>query len=286
MPHLLSNPQRQLPPIADVRDVCELSKMTSAEIDQRSVPELFEAAFSSHDQDFRWDAIAALHWRGSRDVFDRAAKLCRSSTAGERALGADILGQLGIPERAFREESFAAVLKLLSDSDINVLCSAILALQHIDAERAAAHVTPFSNHPNEDVRSAVAFALCGVEGEAALRTLLSLAKDEDGDVRNWATFGLGQQSEADTPEVREALAAGLRDREEDVRYEAIIGLARRRDTRMSGFLKTMLHNDPDDVFAREAAARLLGMEHSGETTTGDLLGALQRQQRFAQRGSP
>jgi HEAT repeat protein len=150
-------------------------------------------------------------------VFDRAAKLCRSSTAGERALGADILGQLGIPERAFPEESFAAVLKLLSDSDINVLCSAILALQHIDAERAAAHVTPFSNHPNEDVRSAVAFALCGVEGEAALRTLLSLAKDEDGDVRNWATFGLGQQSEADTPEVREALAAGLRDREEDVR---------------------------------------------------------------------
>jgi HEAT repeat protein len=63
--------------------------------------------------------------------------------ASERALGADILGQLGIPERTFPEESFAAVLKLLSDSDINVLRSAILALQHIDAKRAAAHVAVF-----------------------------------------------------------------------------------------------------------------------------------------------
>lgn len=259
--------------------------MTSAAINQRSVPELLEAALGSGDEDFRWDAIAALHWRGSRDVFDRSVELSRSSNASERALGADILGQLGVPERTFPEESFAAVLKLLSDSDIHVLHSAILALQHIDAKRAAAHVIPFSNHPNANVRYAVAFALCGADGEGAINALLSLAKDEDGDVRNWATFGLGQQCEADTPEIREALAAGLQDPDEDVRYEAIIGLARRRDTRMTGFLKTMLHDDPDDVSAREAAARLLGMEGSADTTTDNLLGALQRQQRWARRRS-
>ncbi len=174
------------------------------------------------------------------------------------------------------------LLELLSDNDPDVLYSAILALQHVDAARAAAHVLAFSNHPNENVRYAVAFALCGVDSEEAINALLTLAKDEDDDVRNWATFGLGQQSDADTPWIREALAARLEDQDEDVRYGAIIGLARRRDVRMTIFLKTMLHDDPDDVFAREAAARLLGMECAGDTATGDLLGALQRQQRFAQ----
>jgi hypothetical protein len=50
---------------------------------------------------------------------------------------------------------------------------------------------------------------------------------------------------------------------------------------MVGFLKTMLHDNPDDLVAGEAAARLLGMETSGEMSTSDLLGALQRLQRWA-----
>lgn len=259
--------------------------MKSAADDQRSVPELFEVALSSEDEDLRWDAVRALHWRGSRAVFDRAAELCRSTDARERALGADILGQLGIPERTFPSESFDALLALVSDSDTDVLYCAILALQHVDARRAAAHILSFGNHPDENLRYAVAFALCGVDGEEAIDALLALAGDRDGDVRNWATFGLGQQSDADTPKIREALAARLEDRDEDVRYEAIIGLARRRDARMTGFLKTMLHDDPDDVFARAAAAKLLGMECSGDTATSDLLGALQRQQRWSRGGS-
>jgi HEAT repeat protein len=257
--------------------------MTSAEADQRDVPELFEGALGSEDEGFRWNSIAALHWRGSRDVFDRAAELCRSPRARERALGADILGQLGIPERAFPEESFCPVLQLLSDSATEVLYSAIVALQHIDRETAAAHVIPFSNYSDDDVRYAVALGLSAVQSEEAINALLTLTRDRESDVRNWATFGLGQQSDADSPEIREALAAGLQDGDEDVRYEAIIGLARRRDTRMAGFLKIMLHNDPADVFAREAAARLLGNECSADTPTGDLLGALQRQQRWARR---
>ena len=259
--------------------------MSSAAEDRRTVPELFEAALSSADEDLRWNAVAALHWQGSRDVFGRAAELCRSTNASERALGADILGQLGIPKRTFPSESFDALLGLLSDGDLDVLYSSIIALQNIDAARAATHILPFSDHPDGNVRYAVAFALCGVDGEEAIDALLALARDRDGDVRNWATFGLGQQSDADTPKIRKALAARLQDQDEDVRYEAIIGLARRRDVRMTGFLKTMLHDDPDDVFAREAAALLLGMQCSGDTATSDLLGALQRQQRWVRGGS-
>lgn len=255
--------------------------MSSAADDPRTVSELFKAALSSEDEELRWDAVAALHWRGSREIFDRAAELCQSKQATERTLGADILGQLGIPQRTFPDESFDTLLGLLADPHTEVLFSAIVALQFVDPARAVAHILRFRDHPTDNVRYAVAFALGGVDDEAAINALLVLARDRDADVRNWATFGLGQQCDADTPEIREALAARLEDQDPDVRYEAICGLARRRDTKMAGFLKTMLHDDPDDIFAREAAARLLGMECSGDTSTSDLLGSLQRQQRWA-----
>lgn len=104
--------------------------------------------------------------------------------------------------------------------------------------------------------------------------------DRDPEVRNWATFGLGQQSDMDSDAIRQALKKQLSDDDPDVRYEAIIGLGRRRDRRALSFLKTMLHNDPDDVFAREAAAKLLGLNESGERATDELLGSLQRLQRW------
>jgi HEAT repeat protein len=257
--------------------------MSSAEDDSRTIDQLFDAALDLRDDEKSWGAVAALHWNGSRDVFDRAAVLCRSRKATERTLGADILGQLGIPERRFPVESFKALLELLSDEDANVLNSAIIALYHTDQERAAAHVIPFSKHRDAKVRFAVTYALAGVKSEAALNALLGLAGDPDDDVRNWATFGLGQQSDVDTPRIRETLAARLDDHDEDVRYEAVIGLARRGDARMIGYLKNMLHEDPGDVFAREAAARMLNMDCSGDTTTAHLLGALQRRQRWARR---
>ncbi|WP_126173756.1 HEAT repeat domain-containing protein [Altericroceibacterium xinjiangense] len=257
--------------------------MNSPADDRRSVPELFEVALCSGDEDVRWDAVAALHWRGSRGIFDRAAKLCRSKDAEERALGADILGQLGIPERTFPDESFDTIATLLSDTSEEVLFSAILALQHVNLKRAASHVLAFCDHPNDNVRYAVAVALGGVDDETAIKALVRLASDGDAEVRNWATFGLAQQCDVDTSEIREVLVARLEDQDQDVRYEAIYGLARRRDAKAVGYLKTILHDDPDDVFAREAAALLVGMEHSGDTSTSDLLGALQRHQRWSLR---
>ena len=115
--------------------------MNSPADDKRSVSQLFEVALRSEDEDLRWDAVAALHWRGSRDVFDRAAQLCQSRNAEKRALGADILGQLGVPDRTFPEESFDAIVRLLSDTSDEVLFCSIIALQHVDSEQIGrAHV--------------------------------------------------------------------------------------------------------------------------------------------------
>ena len=64
-----------------------------------------------------------------------------------------------------------------------------------------------------------------------LAALIALSADDDLDVRDWATFALGTLSEDDGAPLRDALAARLDDEDEDVRLEAVHGLALRGDAR-------------------------------------------------------
>ena len=186
-----------------------------------------------------------------------------------------MLSQLGIPDRTFPSQCFAVVCPLLADEAASVVRSAIYALHHIDSVQAASHIIPFAAHLNDDIREAVAFGLNAVDTSEAHDALLRLMRDRSADVRNWATFGIARQSEIDNSDIRIALLAGLADADYEVRYEAAIGLARRRDIRSVKNLKQLLHEDPGDIFAREAATMLLGLSES-ETDTAKLLGALQR----------
>jgi HEAT repeat protein len=61
--------------------------------------------------------------------------------------------------------------------------------------------------------------------------LVELSGDEDSDVRDWATFGLGQLRTA-TPAVRDALVCRIDDSDEDTRAEAFMALAQLRDERV------------------------------------------------------
>lgn len=93
--------------------------------------------------------------------------------------------------------------------------------------------------------------------------MIGLMEDPDEDVRDWATFGLGTQTEIDGPEVREALAGRWSDENLDARDEAILGSARRRDRRVLPVLAARLGEDEVGRLPVEAAAylcdeRLLG----------------------------
>ncbi|MBI3946145.1 MAG: HEAT repeat domain-containing protein [Armatimonadetes bacterium] len=215
--------------------------------DPRTTDELVRTALTA-DEDSAWRAVSVLHTRGTREVFDTARRLCESQDPKERALGADILGQLGVgqmsteqlmaeaadPETAasrrwaFHEESVALLLDLLEhDADAAVLYSAAAALGHRHDSRAIAPLVRLAEHPSEDVRDGVVFGLLGHEDERAIQTLVELSGDADAGVRDWATFGLAQQTSADTQAIREALVRRLDDEDSDVRAEALIGLARR-----------------------------------------------------------
>ena len=59
--------------------------------------------------------------------------------------------------------------------------------------------------------------------------MIELTEDVDDEVRDWATFALGQFTEEATEGVLGALRRRLGDPYEDARLEAIWGLARRKD---------------------------------------------------------
>jgi len=78
----------------------------------------------------------------------------------------------------------------------------------------------------------------------------------DRKVRSWAVFGLGSQTDADTPELREALFNALDDDDLEVRGEALVGLACRSDPRTREALLAEWERDVISALSLEAAQEL------------------------------
>jgi HEAT repeat protein len=87
---------------------------------------------------------------------------------------------------------------------------------------------------------------------------MGLAQDTDEHVRDWATFGLGVLGQVDSPEIREALVTRLSDTNLDVREEALVGLAKRKDRKaIPALIGELSQGDLSDRL-REASEAFLG----------------------------
>ncbi|QAT87989.1 hypothetical protein EJ065_6460 [Corallococcus coralloides] len=87
--------------------------------------------------------------------------------------------------------------------------------------------------------------------------MIALSRDSDEDVRNRATFSLGSQAEeVDTPELRDALFDRLTESDMELRGEALVGLALRKDPRVLEPLRRELESSEVVVLAVEAAEKL------------------------------
>jgi hypothetical protein len=143
-------------------------------------------------------------------------------------LGADILGQLGVPVRTFPEEALHLLLKMLEREHNNAtLRSVVIALGHQHDSRIVASVAAMKDHPDAEVRYSIAFSLGGFDNDVAIDALVALSRDASVMVRNWATFALGSLTDRDDAKVCDALVARLTDSDADTRAEAIAGLEKR-----------------------------------------------------------
>lgn len=216
--------------------------MSVDDLDQTPAPVLVQRTLALArsepvlQSDEYWAHVRVLHFRSGRDVFEEAVELCANPDPVSRVVGADILAQLGVRKGArvadypFAGESVPMLVSLLADSDPQVTASALSALGHLDLGEPA-DLARLASHASEDVRCALAYALGRRTDDVSIRTLIHLSRDQDADTRDWATFALGALSEEDSAAIRDALAARLMDEDDDVRGEAMAGLARRVDER-------------------------------------------------------
>ncbi len=209
-----------------------------------------------------WDAILSLQCTGSRAVLDLCAARHASPDPRERRVAATVLGQLGVgdrrPSALFREGRFQALHGLLlaevgGPADAHVLAATCIALGHLHDPRAIPAVAALRGHPEPEVRYAVVHGLLEHDMDEAVAALIVLSTDADAQVRDWATFGLGQQITRDTPVVRAALTARLTDPDRDTREEALCGLVRRGDVAGTEALVAALLADGPSPVLLEAA---------------------------------
>lgn len=206
----------------------ELTDYAANQTPSLEVAQQYRVALDTGTEDA---SLALLHYRGGQEEFDIGAEFARSADALDRVVGARILGELGWGKDTFLEESIEILIELLADSDEQVLSAALSCLGRRRATDAIPLVIPFVSHKNPDVRFGAVMALTCQSDLAAIHGLIQLARDTDRDVRNWAAFGIGSMTEIDIPELRDVLFELCADEDGEIRGEALVGLAHRRDPR-------------------------------------------------------
>lgn len=118
-------------------------------------------------------------------------------------------------------------------ADPDALADLVSALGRLGERAMARELASLAEHDDPRVRLAVAQALdaLGDSSPAPVAALILLSRDAVDEVRSWATFALAADGLSDAPGAPEALAAKLGDPADEVRVEAVRGLARRGDRR-------------------------------------------------------
>jgi HEAT repeat protein len=208
--------------------------------DPRSDAELIRIAstrLEDPDDEQYWAAIRVLHGRFGPEAFAQAQEWSQNPDAARRRAAADLLAQAHIGAPEFEEPAGDLLIQMLrKEGDPEVLNSLAIALGHNGHAGRVPLLAKLRRHPDDRVRYGVAYGLAGCDEPEAVEALIDLSADGDAEVRDWATFALGSQTELDEPAIREALYARASDSDEETQGEAILGLAIRSDPRVIPFI--------------------------------------------------
>jgi HEAT repeat protein len=231
---------------------------------------ILETATDSDEFDQVWDAVKPVRQMG-RPAVDAGIQLL-SGTVEQRQAGCAILSTLcDFGNRNTLKQQIGAALAALAEveTDENVCWSIAQALSQVHDPVAAPALVRLAGHPEGDVRALVARALPSstspeFQGDpTVVSALIGLMTDDVDEVRDWATFALGTQLGDDSVQIRDALAQRLDDPYEDAQYEALVGLARRRDPRALPATAAALERDRVWQLAIESAEYLADPTLSG-----------------------
>ncbi len=203
----------------------------------------------------RWDTIAILRKRPTEELFGKCVEFTKSNDPKIRSIGIDILAQLGLSPRPFLKETLQLYFDLLTtEKDPEVLSSLLYAIGHNNNklnQEQIEKICSFSNSDNKLVKEGLVSALGFIDDLRATHVLIKLSNDKSTPIRNWATFYIGQ-GERNTKEIRDALWKRVNDKHSETKMEAIAGLAKRKDKRVTELIKCELTKDEFGTLLFEA----------------------------------
>lgn len=193
-------------------------------------------------------AIQQLQLTGTDKAFILAKDMCFSKDKSQRRKGVAILSQFNCSLERGNEifNLFERVLK--DETSALVKAEVINAMGHQckkneqPKERLIAHCARLINDKSSSVRCAIAFSLSFVQDRKAIPLLEHLLNDANGDVKNWSAFAVNV-NDWDSESIRRAFINMLSDENEEARTEALLGLAERKDKRVSATLGQQLTTD-------------------------------------------
>lgn len=201
---------------------------------------IFERILTNKSKKTYWDNVRELRKRPNNDVHSKSINLLNSTSEKEIIIGIDILAQLGFDPRFKQKETVQAYYELLEKPQSpNVLFSLFFGISHnneILTDQQIVRILEYKKHKHVDVRYALVQAISCLEHEGAIKAIIELSSDKYSHIRDWATFNLGSQLELSNNEINNALWARIDDKFENVRMEAIVGLAKRKDKKIKDIL--------------------------------------------------
>ena len=211
------------------------------------------------ESDAMWDHVFALRKQGTPSVLEKALAWCIDTDPYHRSIGVSVLAQLGDTKNCYTDESSSMIRSMIrTEQDHEVITSLISAVHFRELPEGIPWLISLAQHPSEDIRWRVAWALPIPNipdpdaHQKSLQTLLRLLVDPEPLVRDWATFSLSMTDD-DSPQIREALLARLDDSDFNTRSEAAVGLAKRSEPRGLETLAKYLKSDRVGELFVEAA---------------------------------
>lgn len=230
-----------------------------------NIVELFEEALDQDDEEQYWEIVEKIQNNPTTEGWEQTLRYAHSKKQYERSLGINVLSAFGQSEGDPAESEWAAkareeLLSLLnSEKTADLLSEICFALSHSKSSLVVPAVARLIGHPDALVRSGVVAVMSKFVTPETTAHVVAALSDAEPEVRSWAIYGLNENENIDSPDLRKKLVAMIQSEDPAdetgsvIIGEALIALASRHDENFVPLIKGLFRTKSVGSLALEAA---------------------------------
>jgi hypothetical protein len=221
---------------------------------KKSIDDLIYDIFQNKDS---WKLIKELVKRAPELAYEKGCSSIFNSKKNDKIIGISILSHLYYTNYNSKQiiDMFLELLKPEEDSEVITLLISTLGDAELTQENIDTLIS-FKNQ-NDGVKFALIDAVHGLEQANAIDMLLEFSKDKNLEIRENAVFHLGTVLNLDNLSIRNALWDNITNDNSEIRQQAIYGLAKRKDDRITTVLMKEIEQLDENSFLIFDAIRTL-----------------------------